>query len=649
MHFWIHFKLILHIIRPNHKHWYRYTNRYIILNILQVVAPTIENPACQEQLTESAKHVARSVDHVVNTAEGVCDDEQSKSDLREAATAVSRALDDLLKHIKRGAKGRKAEEVDTILTATDRLFGSMGDTPEMVRQARILAQATSQLVNALKVEAEAHPDSDQQKRLLAAAKALADATAKMVEAAKGCAGHPEDRNQQQILKQAADELRSATATATADTMKKQIIKNLELAARNAASCATQCINASAAASDSNQNETSQQHLMTQSNYVADEIIPRLVQALRGSMRNPDSPSTHNALIQASQDMLIPGGKLVTSSRAAIPTITDQAVGTSLNNAAQNLSAALQELRAAAGKAQEACGQQEVDAALEQVRNLEKELDDYRRASHQGSLMPLPGETAENAGMQLGATSKTVGSSMAQLLTAAAQGNDNYTGIAAKDTANALRVLTNAVRGVAANTSDRDLQDRILYSGKDVMDKSANLIEEAKKAVNNPNNPENQTRLAQVAKAVSQSLKTCVDCLPGLQEVDEAMKQLNLISQRLTSGNFPSTERSYQEIQIDLNNRAIVLNKAATDIVSSSQKAPQDVAGASSRFSKAYGDFMDTGMEMGSVSRETETKTQIVGGLRSVSMTSSKLLISTKSFMTDPNAPNAKNLLTQAAR
>ena len=31
-----------------------------------------------------------------------------------------------------------------------------------------------------------------------------------------------------------------------------------------------------------------------------------------------------------------------------------------------------------------------------------------------------------------------------------------------------------------------------------MDKSANLIQEAKKAVNNPNNPENQTRLAQVS-------------------------------------------------------------------------------------------------------------------------------------------------------
>ena len=74
--------------------------------------------------------------------------------------------------------------MDTILTATDRLFGTMGDTPEMVKQARVLAQATSQLVNALKSQAESHPDSEMQKKLLAAAKMLADATARMVEAAK---------------------------------------------------------------------------------------------------------------------------------------------------------------------------------------------------------------------------------------------------------------------------------------------------------------------------------------------------------------------------------------------------------------------------------------------------------------------------------
>lgn len=53
-----------------------------------------------------------------------------------------------------------------------------------MRQARVLAQATSDLVNAMRSDAEAEVDVDNSKKLLAAAKLLADATARMVEAAK---------------------------------------------------------------------------------------------------------------------------------------------------------------------------------------------------------------------------------------------------------------------------------------------------------------------------------------------------------------------------------------------------------------------------------------------------------------------------------
>ena len=76
---------------------------------------------------------------------------------------------------------------------------------------------------------------------------------------------------------------------------------------------------------------------------------------------------------------------------------------------------------------------------------------------------------------------------------------------------------------------------------------------------------------------------------------------------------------------------------------------QQVPAASNRFSRAYVDFMDSGMEMAGVTRERDTRTQIVSGLKSVSMSSSKLLIQSKGFIIDPNAPNSKNQLTQAVR
>ena len=98
--------------------------------------------------------------------------------------------------------------IDQILTASDRLFSSMGDATEMVKQAKILAQATAQLVSSLRQQAElATDDTNQQKQLLSAAKTLADATARLVESAKGCASQPNDTQLQYQLKKATEELR----------------------------------------------------------------------------------------------------------------------------------------------------------------------------------------------------------------------------------------------------------------------------------------------------------------------------------------------------------------------------------------------------------------------------------------------------------
>ena len=47
------------------------------------------------------------------------------------------------------------------------------------------------------------------------------------------------------------------------------------------------------------------------------------------------------------------------------------------------------------------------------------------------------------------------------------GNENYTGIASRDTANALRVLAHAVRGVAAGTKNTHTQEYILSTAQNV--------------------------------------------------------------------------------------------------------------------------------------------------------------------------------------
>ncbi|KAK5873749.1 hypothetical protein PBY51_018761 [Eleginops maclovinus] len=619
----------------------------------KVVSPTISSPVCQEQLIEAGKLVDRSVESCVQACLSATEDGELLKQVSAAASVVSQALGDLLQHVRqytaRGEPiGRYDQATDTIMTVTENIFSSMGDAGEMVRQARVLAQATSDLVNAMRSDAEAEVDVDNSKKLLAAAKLLADATARMVEAAKGAAAYPENEDQQQRLREAAEGLRVATNAAAQNAIKKKLINRLENAAKQAAAAATQTIAAAQNAAASNKNTSAHQQLVQSCKAVADHI-PQLVQGVRGSQAKPEDLSAQLALIIASQNFLQPGSKMVTSAKSSVPTVTDQAAAMQLGQCAKNLATCLAELRTSAQKAHEACGPMEIDSALTAIQTLRSELQDAMQAAMNTQLKPLPGESLEKCAQDLGSTSKSVGSSMAQLLTCAAQGNEHYTGIAARETAQALRTLAQAARGVAASTTDPKAAAAMLDSARDVMEGSALLIHEAKQALVSPGDADSQQRLAQVAKAVSHSLNNCVNCLPGQKDVDMALKSIGEASKKLLIETIPLASRTFQEAQSGLSQTAAELNQSAGDVVHASRGSSSQLAVASGKFSEDFDEFLDAGIEMAGHTQKKDDQVQVIGNLKNISMASSKLLLAAKSLSVDPAAANAKNLLAAAAR
>ncbi|XP_022367811.1 talin-2 isoform X1 [Lutra lutra] len=619
----------------------------------KVVSPTISSPVCQEQLIEAGKLVDRSVENCVRACQAATDDSELLKQVSAAASVVSQALHDLLQHVRQFASrgepiGRYDQATDTIMCVTESIFSSMGDAGEMVRQARVLAQATSDLVNAMRSDAEAEIDMENSKKLLAAAKLLADSTARMVEAAKGAAANPENEDQQQRLREAAEGLRVATNAAAQNAIKKKIVNRLEVAAKQAAAAATQTIAASQNAAVSNKNPAAQQQLVQSCKAVADHI-PQLVQGVRGSQAQAEDLSAQLALIISSQNFLQPGSKMVSSAKAAVPTVSDQAAAMQLSQCAKNLATSLAELRTASQKAHEACGPMEIDSALSTVQTLKSELQDAKMAAVESQLKPLPGETLEKCAQDLGSTSKAVGSSMAQLLTCAAQGNEHYTGVAARETAQALKTLAQAARGVAASTSDPAAAHAMLDSARDVMEGSAMLIQEAKQALIAPGDAESQQRLAQVAKAVSHSLNNCVNCLPGQKDVDVALKSIGESSKKLLVDSLPPSTKPFQEAQSELNQAAADLNQSAGEVVHATRGQSGELAAASGKFSDDFDEFLDAGIEMAGQAQTKEDQIQVIGNLKNISMASSKLLLAAKSLSVDPGAPNAKNLLAAAAR
>nr|XP_040024228.1 talin-2-like isoform X2 [Gasterosteus aculeatus aculeatus] len=619
----------------------------------KVVSPTISSPVCQEQLVEAGKLVDRSVETCVQACRSASGDGELLKQVGAASGVVSQALSDLLQHVRHYAScgepiGRYDQATDTIMNVTENIFTSMGDAGEMVRQARVLAQATSDLVNAMRSDAEAEIDVDNSKKLLASAKLLADATARMVEAAKGAAAYPENEDQQQRLREAAEGLRVATNAAAQNAINKKLVNRLEIAAKQAAAAATQTIAAAQNAAASNKNTISHQQLVHSCKAVADSI-PQLVQGMRSSQAQPEELGTQLTLIMASQTFLQPSSKMVTSAKSTVPTVGDQAAAMQLGQCAKNLATCLAELRTATRKAHEACCPLEIDSALKTVQTLKSELRDAKMSLIDGQLKPLPGESLEKCAQDLGSTSKAVGSSMAQLLTCAAQGNEHYTGVASRETAQALRTLAQAARGVAASTKEPQASAAMLDSAQCVMEGSAMLIHEAHQALVHPGDAESQQRLAQVAKAVSHSLNNCVNCLPGQKDVDMALRSIGEASKKLLVDILPPCSKTFQEAQSDLNHTAAELNHSAGEVVHSSRGTSGQLAAASGKFSQDFNEFLDAGIDMVGHTQSKDDQIQVIGNLKNISMASSKLLLAAKSLSVDPGAANAKNLLAVAAR
>uniref|UniRef100_A0A8C5GHB8 Talin-2-like n=1 Tax=Gouania willdenowi TaxID=441366 RepID=A0A8C5GHB8_GOUWI len=595
------------------------------------------------------------------------DDLGSGHKLMGAARMLAGAVSDLLRSVQPAA----AEPRQTVLTAAGTIGQASGDllrhmgegeTDEkfqdiLMNLAKAVANAAAMLVLKAKNVAQVAEDTILQNRVIAAATQCALSTSQLVACTKvvsptisspGAAAYPENEDQQQRLREAAEGLRVATNAAAQNAIKKKLVNRLEIAAKQAAAAATQTIAAAQNAASSNKNTASHQQLVHSCKCVADSI-PLLVQGMRSSQAQPEELGPQLALIMASQSFLQPGSKMVVSAKSAVPTVADQAAAMQLGQCAKNLATCLAELRTATQKAHDACGPLEIDSALKTVQTLKSELQDAKMSVIDAQLKPLPGETLEKCAQELGSTSKAVGSSMAQLLTCAAQGNEHYTGVAARETAQALRTLAQAARGVAASTKEPQAAAAMLDSAQCVMEGSAMLIHEAHQALVHPGDAESQQRLAQVAKAVSHSLNNCVNCLPGQKDVDMALRSIGEASKKLLIDYLPASTKTFQEAQTHLNHTAAELNHSAGEVVHSTRRTSSQLAAASGKFSQDFDEFLDAGVEMAGHTPSKEDQIQVIGNLKNISMASSKLLLAAKSLSVDPGAANAKNLLAVAAR
>lgn len=121
----------------------------------KVVAPTLHNAACREQLETAAKQVARAVNNLVAVCNEATDDPELQDGLLTAARDVSQKLQELLDYVKLNAAQQanrlspEPNQIDNVILGTDMVV-SATDPQEMISHANEVGKATARLIQSIK-------------------------------------------------------------------------------------------------------------------------------------------------------------------------------------------------------------------------------------------------------------------------------------------------------------------------------------------------------------------------------------------------------------------------------------------------------------------------------------------------------------------
>eukprot|EP01134_Creolimax_fragrantissima_P001817 CFRG1817T1 len=603
----------------------------------RVLSPTINHMQCQEALAAAARRLLNAVNGLNASCKDATQDGNLVGEVDENAVKVKEGIAALVKRVKYAGEAMEKEvtydaKANEMSARVEELDVNDAD------QVAALVLDIGDIIDIINLDAN-EEDDENRKSLLDLAKNLRDA----------CKGLGGNTVQHELLK-------SLTAQAAQDAHKRKVLRDLELAVKKTAQVSLQLIAASTNAAATNRNAASQKQLMEQARTVSD-TLSKMIPITKSFSQDRMNPENQLALINESDGLMAPGSKLVATAKVATATVGDKAAAKQLTNFSRACAVALTELRDAHAAASEACGSLEIAAAIQTIASLEDELDEAVNKAENGTMVKANKDDLEPATLEVAAIIRSVGASMAQVLSAATQGNSNYSGIAARDTANALQIMAASAQTVAAAQPDNKAE--ILAATAAVMAPSAQLMRDAQWALETPVAEDKQERLQDAARGVQQALKNVLNTLPGQKGLNEAIQAVRMVQARLAEGQLngfsaDNSSKTGEETSEQLRKRmdkACADLTAATSALCNARGSPKQLADASGKYAKCVHDVVGAGESVLCESADlTDThKAELVEMLMAVTANCASMLVCAKQASASPQDQASRANLLNASR
>ena len=183
-----------------------------------------------------------------------------------------------------------------------------------------------------------------------------------------------------------------------------------------------------------------------------------------------------------------------------------------------------ELKSLIARSTDILGSLELDGAMDSIAQQLTDVSDMLLAIDAGAFFALPGSSGVDAAQSVAAASRTLHATLAQLITAAGQANEEYCVSSSGELNGTLRTLTSNLRSVAADLVEPEDQRQIVVALRAVLDKTAKLLNELKSAVR-LSDSQKQGRVTVLAGAISNDVFAIVSLLPGQRDVEAAIQRI----------------------------------------------------------------------------------------------------------------------------
>ena len=300
---------------------------------------------------------------------------------------------------------------------------------------------------------------------------------------------------------------------------------------------------------------------------------------------------------------------------------------------------------------------DTEAAAELIRSLQSELKEIKEQAANTDLKPQTGDSVEKATSHLSKSAKSVRFAVDKCFNAALEGNRDKLNEAANATVKELKDFKRAVRGFAANASDKAKQDYILDQGMIAMESAANLVSGAHQLVLNPANPNASQNLSRASSKIAKALNATLLSNPDMvvmasnklaTSLEDELEEFKAAINAFNVKPIPGQTREIVSNKLNHANKAVESN--VTDLVNAALKADRDLTNKATKDTAlSLEDYKNAAKDVASIITDQEIQNKIVTQAQLVIGRSGNLFLEAQNAVKMPGDQGAAKRLHDAAQ